>query len=331
MKYEHLLGFVLSHPWAIDPSMLPVVAGILARHIAGVDSSPEIAAALVNRKNLPQPRAGSIAIIPIYGVLGPRMNLMSEMSGGTTYDKLTGQIRTAVADKSIKTIVLDVDSPGGTIAGNTEFVAEVLRARAKKPVLAQAQYLMGSAAYRIAAAATEIIAAPSATVGAIGVYNIHDDLSEALAKEGIKRTYVSAGEGKVDGNSAEPLSAQALSRMTARIETEYASFVADVVKGRGQGMTADRVKKDWKAHAYGSAEALSIGMIDTIGTLDDTIARVLSASPDAADQRALLALADHPPIDDTDQERPIAATSQDRRPDFALERQLFELQHGTQH
>lgn len=309
--YDHVLSFALEHPWALTRPMVSVVATILARHMAGTDVSAEIAASLVNRKNLPQPRAGSIAILPVYGVLGPRMNLMSEMSGGTTYEKLTGQLRAAVADKAIKTIVLDVDSPGGTIAGNTEFAAEVMRGRAKKPILAVAQYTMGSAAYRIGAACTEIIASPSAQVGSIGVYNMHDDLSEALAKEGIKRTFVSAGVGKEVNNNAAPLSEEATARMQDSVDQAYGTFVADVVKGRGQGMTADRVKKEWKGHVYSAADALALGMIDSIATLDDTLARILSASPDAADQRALLSLTS---AGDTSQEL-ARATDQDRQAD----------------
>jgi signal peptide peptidase SppA len=326
MKYDHLLSFVLGHPWAVDAQMLPVIAGILARHIAGKESSAEIAAALVDRKNLPQPRTGSVAILPIYGLLAPRMNMLSEMSGGTSYDKLSGQLRGAVADKTIKTIVLDIDSPGGSIAGNTEFVAEVMRARTKKPVLAQAQYTMGSAAYRIGAAATEIIASPSATIGAIGVYNIHDDLSEALAKEGIKRSYISAGEGKVDGNPSEPLSDAARARMTARVETAYTAFITDVVKGRGKGMSADRVRHEWKSHAYGADEARGLGMIDAIATLDETILRLLSASPDASDQRAAL---DFTSTTTATLQEPSPATSQEPASDAswqtAIEGALLEL------
>src|SRR6185436_6386645 len=179
-------------------------------------------------------------------------------------------------------------SPGGSVAGNTEFVAEVMRARVKKPIIAVAQYTMGSAAYHLSAAATEIVAAPSARVGSIGTVWIHEELSKAMADLGVKRTYVSAGEGKVDGNPSEPLSPEALVRMQATVDEAYGQFVNNVVKGRGKGMTADRVRKDWKAHVYSASEALSIGMIDGIATLDETLARVLSASPDVADQRAAL-------------------------------------------
>ena len=320
--YEHVLGFALQ-PWNCLPEMLTVIAGILAHRIAGLDlDQATIEAALVNRKNLPQPRVGSVAVIPIYGVLAPRMNLLSEMSGGTSYQKLTSQIREAVADKAIRTIVLDVDSPGGSVAGNAELATEIMRARTKKPIIAQAQYLMGSSAYQISAAATEIVAAPSAHVGGIGTYTIHNDLSEALKQLGIKRTYLSKGEGKVDGNETGPMSEGYLARADALLETHFAQFVGNVVKGRGQGMTAERVTKDWKAYVYGADEAKALGMIDSVATLDQTLTRLLTeASADAADRQAAELL--HSPIAASDQEPRIpAATSQERLSDLAWQRDI---------
>jgi signal peptide peptidase SppA len=331
-RYEHILGFALSHPWNVLPEMLTVIAGILAHRIADVDmDQATIEAALVNRKNLPQPRVGSVAVIPIYGTLSPRMNLLSEMSGGTSYQKIGAQIREAVADKTIRNIVLDIDSPGGSAAGNVELAAEILRARTKKPILAQAQFLMGSSAYQIGAAATEIVAAPSAHVGGIGTYTIHNDLSEALKSLGVKRTYISAGEGKVDGNETGPPSAEYLARADGLVNEAFDAFVGNVVKGRGHGTTTERVRKEWKAYVYGAEQAKSLGMIDTIATLDQTLTRLLtSAEADAADRQAAELLST--PIVATDQElQPrAAATSQERQADrqwqHAIERELLDLE-----
>src|SRR3989304_2445311 len=130
-----------------------------------------------------------------------------------------------------------------------------MRARVPKPIIAQIQYTGASAAYWLASVATEIIAAPSAQIGSVGVYAAHDDISEAMAKLGVKRTYVSAGSGKVDGNETEPLSEQGLARITLAVEDAYARFVGDVVHGRGAGMTAGRVKKEWKGLVYSADEA----------------------------------------------------------------------------
>jgi signal peptide peptidase SppA len=242
--YEHVLAFALEHPWNLTEPMLTLVASILARRIAGEDvDRAEVEAALVNRKNLPQPRQGTVAVIPIYGVLAPRMNLFSEMSGGTSYQQLSQQLRAAMSDKTVKQIVFDIDSPGGSVAGNAEFAHEVMKARTKKPIIAQAQYTMASAAYQIAAAATEIVAAPSALVGSIGTFSIHDDLSEALKKHGIKRTFISAGEGKVDGNPTEPLGDEPRGRIQARVNEAYDTFVTNVTRGRGQGSSRVRTRR----------------------------------------------------------------------------------------
>ena len=85
-SYEHVLGFALSHPWNLEPAMLSVIAGVLARRIAGLDvDQAAIEAALVNRKNLPQPRAGSVAIIPdLRRARAAHEPDVSDMSGGTT-------------------------------------------------------------------------------------------------------------------------------------------------------------------------------------------------------------------------------------------------------
>ncbi|CAB4177377.1 SppA Periplasmic serine proteases (ClpP class) [uncultured Caudovirales phage] len=314
-SYDHLLAFALAHPWNIERSMLQVIAGVLANRIAGIEADQAtVQAAVVNRKNLPQPRAGSVAIIPVYGALAPRMNMLTEISGGMSYDKIGANIDAAMADKTIKTIVMDIDSPGGSVPGNTELIAKILRARTKKPFIAQAQYLAASAAYGLAAACTEVFAAPSARVGSVGTYAIHQDLTEALKQRGIKEEFISAGEGKVDG--FQELTDSARGRVQAMVNTFYGQFVSDVVRSRGQGVTADMVRNEWKAHLYGAADAKSIGMIDGIATLEETIARVLAASPDPADHRAALALENG----DTLQEP--QATSQDPGIHIALDRQV---------
>jgi signal peptide peptidase SppA len=294
--------------------MLTVVAEILARRIAGETvAREEILAAIANRKDLPQPRKGNLAVIPVYGVLAPRMNLFSEMSGGTTYQEIGAQVRDAANNPAISTIVLDIDSPGGSVAGNAELAADIMKARTKKPIIAQAQYTMASAAYMLASAATEIVAAPSARVGSIGTYTIHDDLSAALEQRGIKRTFISAGDGKVDGNETGPLSESARGRLQQSVDDAYGSFVATVVRGRGAGVTAAKVQQDWKAHVYGATEAKELGLIDRIGTLEDTFARLLEPTAPTPTHR------------DTAQTA-LGGSAQDRIVDPDLERLAFEVQ-----
>jgi signal peptide peptidase SppA len=307
MKYAHILGFALEHPWAITASMRVIIAGILAQRIAGETADAAELSALVNRKNLPQPVRGGVAVIPVYGVIAPRMNMLSEMSGGTTFEALTAQLHDALANDAVKTIIFDVDSPGGNVAGAREFAAEVLQARARKPIIAQAQHLMASAAYWPMACATSIVASPSSMVGAVGVYHIHDDISEALAKAGIKREVFSAGKFKAEGADGGALSDDAREYRQSLITAAYTNFVADVAKGRG--VPATTIKNGYgEGRGVNAETALELGMIDKIGTLADTLARY---GPLPARQPASS-------VGGTGQDLPLAAadTPQDRATDI---------------
>jgi signal peptide peptidase SppA len=327
-RYAHILSVVFSHPWAIEPEMLSTIADILAKRIAGEEPlRAEIEAALINRDRLPQPTSGGgVAIIPVHGVIMPRGDALAESSGSTSLDSLSAQLRAALADSSVNTIVLDVDSPGGNVAGLTEFTHEVLAARAQKPVIASARYTMASAAYGLASAATQVVASPSATIGGIGVLNIHNDLSKALEQRGIKRTYITAGKYKAEGNETEPLTAEASDVRKATADEAYGTLTADIARGRG--VPVDTVRNGYgEGRTVSAKKALALGMIDKIETLNDTLARVRTAAPAAGGRAARI-----PPtsLDATDQERPLAATSQERQAEVtwqhAQTRALFELE-----
>jgi signal peptide peptidase SppA len=311
---DRVLSMALEAPWAITTSMLGVVAHVLGHRLAGdaLDMSE-----VERREPTEAVSAGDVAVIPIHGVLAPRMNLFSEISGGATYEGAGLDLAMAMADPKIKTIVLDVDSPGGSVQGCSEFARKVLKARATKPVIAVAHYQMCSAAYWIGACATELVAAPSAHVGSLGVYSIHEDLSKALAEMGVKLTYVAAGKYKVDGNETEPLTETARARIQANVDSAYDMFVTDVAFGRGRSV--EDVRNGFGQGAgVTAAEAVTLGMIDRIDTFEDTVARVLPSGT------ALSALAMRP----TPQE-PLEATGDRQREQLALEREWALLGYAV--
>src|SRR5262249_39956041 len=171
----------------------------------------------------------------------------------------------------------DVDSPGGNVAGATEFAREVLAARAKKTVVAHANYLLASAAYWAMSGATEIVASPSAQVGAIGVLTLHNDISKMLEQMGIKREVLSAGKFKGEGMDGGPLSTEARAHIQDLIDGAYGRFIGDVAKGRG--VTPADVRNGFgQGRALAVEAALATGLIDRVATLQDTLARV-GASP----------------------------------------------------
>lgn len=312
-SYEHLASFALDHPWAVTPTMLSLIASIIASRIAGDPPDAaglQLAQELRAAREVPVASGGVVRVIPIHGVIAPRMNLLSEVSGGTTFEGLTSQLQLAVADPNVKAIVFDVDSPGGNVAGATEFAREVMRARTTKSVFAQAQHTMASAAYHVMAGATEIIGSPSATVGGIGVFSIYDDLTDALAQLGIKREVLKAGKFKAEGVAGTGLSDDARTHFQHLVEGAYGRMVGDIAKGRG--VTAAQVRNGYgEGRALDADDAKAAGLIDRIATLQDTLERAGKARPP---QPAARAADDSTPPAATDQEPSArAATSQEPR------------------
>ena len=272
--YHHVVTFALEHDWAATPQACTQIAQLVAQWSVGQRAdAPTIAAAVARRKNDTPTFNQGVAVIPIYGVIAPRMNLMSEMSGGTTFEMLTGQLHEALAQKP-QAIVFDVDSPGGNVAGATEFAREVLKARTQVPVIAQANHLMASAAYWVGSCATEIVASPSAMVGGIGVYNIHNDISKALEQMGIKRDVISAGKYKGEGVDGGPLTEEARAHRQDLVDTTYGRFIGDVAIGRGVSTDTVRSKYGHGRVLHADA-ALDAGMITRIGTIADTLSRFI--------------------------------------------------------
>lgn len=274
-----LLTEALNTPWAILPEKLHVIMAVLHRHEAGIKLSAEEIAA-VTKPGRPASISGGIAVLPLFGTIAARANLMTEMSGGTSAEKFTNTFRGAMADPNVGAIVIDVDSPGGTVQGVDELAAEIYKARGVKPVVAVANHLAASAAYWIATAAEELYVTPSGEVGSIGVFAAHDDVSKAYEQQGVKTTLISAGKYKTEGNPYEPLSEESRASIQKRVDEYYNMFTAAVARNRG--VSVDAVRGGFgEGRVVGAKEAVKLGMVDRIATFDETIARLQKRSKSA--------------------------------------------------
>ena len=107
----------------------------------------------------------SIATIAIHGQIVSRPTWVTERLGITSYTGIRAALEAAIADTGVRGIIIDVDSPGGEVAGSTEAAAAIRAASTRKPLVAHVDGQAVSAAYVIAAGAPRVIVAPSATVG----------------------------------------------------------------------------------------------------------------------------------------------------------------------
>lgn len=207
-----------------------------------------------------------IALVRVHGSLVQRSGGLDAMSGLTGYNALAAQLSAAARSSEVRGIVLEIDSPGGEVAGLAEFADFV--ASIDKPVWAHANELAASAAYWVATAADKIMAAKTALVGSIGVVMLHVDRSVANAKAGVTYTPIFAGARKVDAASFAPLSDEARAIAQARVDEIYSLFVKQVAAHRG--MTEAAVRQT-EAGVFSAPDAMKRKLLDGVATLGDTV------------------------------------------------------------
>jgi len=285
--YDHVVAFLTEHPWAILPKKLETIASLIQLRIDGITlTDAEIEAnigAARSREKRPQTDS-EVAVIPVLGTIAHRMNMFSSISGGTSTEVLGKTITAAVNDPAVSGIVLDIDSPGGSVFGIEELHNRIMASRGRKPIVAQANAMAASAAYYIASAADEIVVTPSGEVGSIGVVGVHLDQSKAMEDMGIKPTIITAGKNKAEGNPFEALTGDALAHFQESIDTYYGMFVKAVAKGRDVPVKDVRGERFGEGRMFPAREALTRGLVDRVDIMENTIQRV--AKQGAAQQKA---------------------------------------------
>ena len=274
---KHLTALVAelrqSPVWGVRPETLSVMAGLLRA------TEPQVQAAL-GAAEPPESEAqttGTIAVIPLRGLITPRPSLMSLLfGGGGGLQVFRSDLRAAVADDDIDSILIDIDSPGGSTALVAETAAEIRQARRSKPITAIANTIAASAAYWLGSQANEFVVTPSGEVGSIGVFALHEDWSGFDAKAGISTTIVSAGKYKAETHPAKPLSDDAKAHLQESVDDYFGLFLADVAKGRSA--TAAKVRDGFgEGRMVTAKRAVELGMADRVATYEQTLTALASA------------------------------------------------------
>jgi HK97 family phage major capsid protein len=277
MRTDGVLKAAASLPWAIMPDKLDAIFDVLEFHAEGLKLSKEEIRARVGveaKSGTPAVNRGSVAVLPLYGVLSQRMNMMSEMSGGTSTEQFGAQLDALIENPQVSAIVLDIDSPGGSVFGVPEVATRIRAARDVKPVYAVANGTMASAAYYLGAQATEVIASPSSLVGSIGVYMVHLDDTGELDQLGLKRTVVSAGANKAEGIG--PLTPDARAHLQSIVDDAYAMMLNDVAQGRG--VSPQTIEQSYgQGRVFSAQQSKAAGLVDRIATLDDVVNELITA------------------------------------------------------
>lgn len=215
-----------------------------------------------------------IAILPVTGTLVHRLGGLHPFSGMTGYDGITARLNEAINDPEVRGVLLDIDSPGGQVAGAFDCADIIARCSKVKPVWALANDMACSAAMLIASACSRRLITQTGRMGSVGVLMAHADISEAMKKAGREITLIFSGSHKADGNPYARLPDDVRETFKEKIDQTRQIFAARVAEGTGMKLQA---VLDTEAAVYDGAEAVKIGLADEVVNSADAVARMTAA------------------------------------------------------
>ena len=184
--------------------------------------------------------------------------------GVITEDRaLTRAVGALAADPSVAALVVEIDSPGGSVAGGESLHDAIARVAAKKPVVAVMDGVAASAGYMIAVPAARIFCSPATLTGSIGVLLETGDISGLLGKLGVNADAIVSGPLKDQPSFTKPLSPEGRVAMQSLVMDMYEQFVAMVAEGRHMDVARVRALADGRA--YTGHQALPLGLVDEFG------------------------------------------------------------------
>lgn len=278
MRYPRLFGRLYNSPLMILPDKageLHVAMQSLLMSGAGAirDGMPTMAATAQSK---PYAIAGNgIAQIPVFGPLLQRGSWMDAICGMSSYDRVGMLVDAAMRDPDVNAVLLEIDSPGGEVAGLFSLTSRLQALSQQKPIWGYANEGAFSAAYAIASALPRLYLPSTGMVGSIGVIAMHVDQSKRDAAQGYSYTPIFAGDKKAAGSPHAPLDDTTRADMQREIDRLYGMFVDHVAAGR----SLDRqVVVDTQAGLLNAEDAVAGRFVDGIASLDEVVSMLSDAA-----------------------------------------------------
>jgi protease IV len=213
--------------------------------------------------------ASKIALIYASGAIMTGKSTSSILGEATMgSESVVSHLRQAEKDKTVKAIVLRVDSPGGSALASDLIWREVVRI--EKPIVASMSDVAASGGYYISMGADKIFAEPGTLTGSIGVTGGKFVLSGLMDKLGVTTDTVTIGKNGTIYSINQPFSETERAAMKRLMDDTYRQFVSKAAKGRK--MTFEQIDKLAGGRVYTGRQAQKLGLVDEIGTLEDALA-----------------------------------------------------------
>lgn len=275
-----LIDLVASDGWAITKNALECILSIADR----VAIDPATVHGAMHGKNIEFSSSGNgssksgnvntlniingVAVIDITGPIFPRANVFNTMSGATSIESITNDIKEALQNPKVFSMILNIDSPGGAVTGVNELTNFIKASSKAKPVKAYVYGMCASAALWIASGADEIIASETSEVGSVGVVCAFKDDSEKSNRDGIKTIEIVSSISPL--KRVNPSTDEGKIKIQRLVDSIASVFVQSLAVNRG--MNEDVILKDFgKGDTFLGVKALANGLIDKIGNFQSVL------------------------------------------------------------
>lgn len=259
---SHVMKAIKGQPWNITHDGLDLIVGVASREMQAISA----------RRSEPMsdraPRAyirDGIAVLQVYGPIFKGGHNFEDVSAATSYRSIMADFADAIANPEIHSILLDIDSPGGQAAGNSELSEYIYSHRATKPIYAYTGGAACSAAYWLASATSRIFASDSAVLGSIGC------ICYASAKKDPDEVkFVSS----VSPNKAADIDTE-IGKAELQTKVDKIGEIFATAVGKYRGISLDQVVAGFgEGKSYLGEAALAVGLCDEIATFEETIENI---------------------------------------------------------
>ncbi len=207
-----------------------------------------------------------------YSLNGPGQKVAIVNLTGTIMSSrdIVSNLQTLAENKSVKAIVLRVDSPGGGVAASQEIYEEVRSiSDTVKPIVVSMGSLAASGGYYVSCGATRIVADPGTITGSIGVIAEFPNWSKLMTKLGLQMDVIKSGKFKDSGSPFRPMTKADEKYFQGVVENSFGQFLNVVAKDRK--IPLEKLRKFADGRVFTGEQALKLGLIDTLGSFEDAI------------------------------------------------------------
>jgi protease IV len=189
----------------------------------------------------------------------------------TSSDEVLKQLRKFYKKRTVRAIIIRINSPGGTVAPAQEIYREIGKIKKKKPVVASIETLGTSAAYYIASSCDNIVCSAGSITGSIGVIMMLTDIHQVIEKIGVGVSIIKAGKYKDIGTGVRPIREDEREILESFAKEIHEQFIKDVAAGRKGKIELESLRTIADGRFFTGERAKEMGLVDTMGNLFDAV------------------------------------------------------------